>query len=164
MWQLLSYCQFTLSPCALQDPSPKEHFVAGFRLKDWPSALGICTGLPHQNHRVSVLPVSALLAPQHVLWMVSFCSASPLSSVEACVSYASPEVQAPAWCLRWCCLHWNWVFHFVLHSLFSDISFCIFLISYIFTKLLGDLIPPCCSLTIVQGRLCPCAFYNFGPW
>lgn len=29
-------------------PSPKP--VAGSRLRDWPSALGICTGLPHQNH------------------------------------------------------------------------------------------------------------------
>lgn len=30
------------------------------------------------------------------------------------------------------------------------------------TKLLGDLTMPC-TLIVVQDRLCPCAFYNFGP-
>lgn len=94
---------------APSSPNPKEHFLAGSRLRDCPPPdLGICDpkGLLHPSAHKKLLDLGCFY----------FClvsSARPVDAIiysesilsGACVNPAFSEVEVPSWCLHRCYFH-----------------------------------------------------------
>lgn len=136
------------SPCLLghgcPGSNPKEHFLAGSRLKDWPPDLGICdpravfiTAYKRLlESAVILLPgwLSPSCACYHLLW--TLCPQR--STRQLCV----PKAEVPSWCWP-CCTENAFPTLCVTFTFFFKHIFSIFLSSCVFTQLPRDLILPC---------------------